>query len=123
MIECYCDDSESFSVYSARIVCARKPHKCYECSAPIKPGDRYEYSFGVYDGYGYSHHTCERCLDIRQFIKNSIPCFCWAHGSLHDDVENIISEAYYQAADEVRGLRFGVGRLLVKARQERRRAA
>jgi hypothetical protein len=103
------------------MVRARKPHTCEECGRRINIGERYEYVFGVYDG-AFIAHTCSHCVGIRQFVQINIPCFCWAHGNLIDDCRNIIQAAYEQAPDEVKGLAFGFGRLLVKARRERRAA-
>jgi hypothetical protein len=117
-IQCYCD-YESPEVYSSKIVKARKEYRCEECSAVIRKGDQYEYAFGVTDGYTYQPHTCLDCVDIRQFVKNNIPCFCWAHGNLFEDCDNIIEEAYAQAPDEVRGLWFGYQRLRIKARRKK----
>lgn len=71
------------------------------------------------DGYPYQPHTCLHCVGIRKFVATNIPCFCWAHGNLLDDCRNIIEAAYDQAADEVRGLAFGFGRLIVKAKRAR----
>lgn len=119
MIDCYCD-YESPSVYSARMVRARKPHRCEECSRVIQVGERHEYVFGVYDGYTITPRTCSHCVGIRQFVKINIPCFCYLHGNLIDDCRETIRAAYEQAPDEVKGVAFGFGRLLVKARRERR---
>lgn len=120
--DCYCD-YEPCAVYSARDVTARKPHRCYECERPIEAGERYRYTFSVYDGYASSIHTCSHCRDIQQWVANNIPCFCWMHGSMLDDAKEAIREAYYRAGNEVRGLFFGFGRLLVKAQRDRRKAA
>lgn len=118
-IQCYCD-YDSPQVYSSKIVKARKEHRCYECGRTIKAGERYESAFGVSDGDTYQPHTCGDCVDIRQFIQNNIPCFCWAHGNLFEDCFNVIEAAYEQAPDEVRGLWFGYQRLRVKARRRRK---
>lgn len=118
-LECYCD-YESPDVYSSRLVCARKPYRCDECDGPIFIGERYEYAFGVQDGYPYQPHTCLDCVGIRKFIQANIPCWCWAHGNMLEDARKIIEAAYSEARDEVKGLAFGFGRLLVKARRNRR---
>lgn len=117
-LDCHCD-YESPDVYSSRNVRARKEYRCYECDAPIAIGELHEYAFGVSCGYTYQPRTCLRCVEIRRFVTVNIPCFCWGHGNLIDDCRSIIEEAYHQAPDEVRGLAFGFGRLLVKARRAR----
>lgn len=121
MLDCYCD-YDSPDVYSSKLVHARKPYKCYECGHRIEVGERHEYAFGVSGGDTYQPRTCLHCRDIRQFVVNNIPCFCWAHGNVLEDARDIIDAAYHHAPDEVRGLRFGFGRLLVKAKRARRAA-
>jgi len=118
VIDCYCD-YESPDVYSSRMVKARKEYRCYECDKKIAVGETHEYAFGVHDGYSYQPRTCSHCVGIRRFVSINIPCFCWSHGNLVDDAKNIITAAYEQAPDEVRGLAFGFGRLLVKAKRAR----
>jgi hypothetical protein len=111
-MECFCDyDPPEFWNKSDRK--ARKEHRCYECGRPIKPGEIYEVVAGVWDGQFDTFKTCSHCRDIRQFVKNSVPCFCWAHGNLDEDVRNTIEEAYWRARDEVRGLAFRVGRMVI----------
>lgn len=117
-IDCYCDYDPA-DVYSARVVKARKHYRCDECAGRINPGASYEYTFGVWGGATAAYRTCMSCVGIRRFVKINIPCFCWAHGNLIEDCRDTIDMAYDQAADEVRGLRFGFGRMLVAARRQR----
>jgi hypothetical protein len=117
-LDCTCDYDPP-DVYWSKMVRAKKPYRCYECSAPIAVGERHEYAFGVIYGDSYQPRTCADCTDIRRFVQNNIPCWCWAHGNMLEDAHNIIREAYAQAADEVRGVAFGFGRLLVKQRRKR----
>jgi hypothetical protein len=119
-LDCSCDYDPP-QVYSSRMVRARKEYRCYECRAKIAVGEQHEYAFGVSDGWTYQPRTCTHCVGIRKFVATNIPCFCWAHGNLIDDCRNIIQASYEQAADEVAGLAFGFGRLLVKAKRARSR--
>lgn len=106
--DCVCDAAEDVAFYRATIRRARKGYNCEECARPIRPGDRYEAAFGVTcDGYSYDPRTCLSCVDIRTWVKNNVPCFCWAHGSMLDDAKEAIEEACYRAPEETRGLRFG----------------
>lgn len=66
-----------------------------------------------------SFRTCADCLELRQWVGNNLPCFCWAHGNLLDDCISGIESAYDRARDEVRGLRFGFLRLRVKHKRQR----
>lgn len=111
-MSCYCDyDYPTF--YRASIRKARKEHCCYECSRPIKLGETYEYVAAMWDGEFCTCRTCSHCRDFRQFVKNSVPCYCWAHGSIEEDARYAIEEAYFRAPDEVKGLAFRAYRLLV----------
>jgi hypothetical protein len=104
--DCSCDfDAPSF--YRKAFRRAAKQHRCEECSGPILRGEKYEYVTGKWDGYVNDFKTCERCHDLRQWVKNNVPCHCIMHGNQDEQNEEAINEAYYRARDEVRGLRFG----------------
>lgn len=122
MSACYCD-YDAPVLYKAARRNARKEHRCGECSRRIVPGETYEDAQGMMPGGDFYYaKTCSHCLDIRQYVQNSVPCFCWAHGSMEEDAENAIADAYYRARDEVKGLWFAVGRLVV-ARNRAKRSA
>lgn len=110
--DCVCDyDPPEF--YEATIRTARKPHKCEECAGLILPGDRYEYVAGKWCGFLDTFKTCERCVDIRTWTKNNVPCLCWAHGNLTEDCREATQGAAWRAPDETRGLQFGLLRRIV----------
>lgn len=101
-MDCYCD-YEMPTVHNVSTPTAKKAHKCEECRSTIQPGDKYERSEGLWDGEWQTFKTCKRCLDLREFVRANVPCFCWGHGNLHDDCANTIEEY----AHETVGLRFG----------------
>lgn len=110
--DCVCDyDAPEF--YSKSWPKARKQHKCEECSGPIVPGECYELVAGRWNGSFDTFKTCQRCVDLRQWVINNIPCTCWAHGNLHEDLKESVQEAAWRAEDEVRGVRFGFLRRMV----------
>ena len=104
--DCYCDYDPA-EVYVATLPKARKQHRCYECDGPIVKGERYERVFGVWNGSADCFKTCERCVDLRTWVKNNVPCTCWAHGNLHDDLSETVQSAWRRAREETRGLWFG----------------
>lgn len=120
--DCVCDyDPPSF--YHQEIRKARKPHRCNECGTLILPGERYEHVRGKWEGYIDNLDTCERCLDIRQWVKNNVPCFCWAHGNMIEDAKEAVEEAHFRAPSETVGLRFGLLRRIAlrdRVKAERR---
>src|ERR1700676_4618936 len=122
-IDCYCDyDAPEF--YTVEHRTARKEHRCYECSGRILPGEKYQYSFGKWDGDIGEFHTCERCLDLRQWTQNNVPCLCWAHGSMTEKCKGGVEEAASRAPKETIGLRFGfLRRLALRDRFNRERRA
>ena len=58
----YDGDGPEFS--DARMVLARREHKCYDCQRPIAPGIRYERVTGKWEGQFLSHAFCVDCVDI-----------------------------------------------------------
>jgi hypothetical protein len=99
---CYCD-YEAPEFYKAAIRKARKAHRCNECACVIRPGERYEYVSGMWDGDISTNKTCSRCLELRQYTQGHVPCFCWFHGEM---VEEAI-ETLREYAHELPGLLFG----------------
>lgn len=109
--DCFCDyDAPAF--YNRTTPKARKAHKCYECGGPILPGETYESVTGKWD-YVDTFKTCEHCVNLRTWVKNNVPCVCWAHGNLHEDLRETVNEAWYRAGAEAAGLRFGFLRRMV----------
>lgn len=102
--DCVCDDPPSF--YRRSNPRARKAYRCYECSGQILPGEQYENVVGVWEGYFDTFATCERCVDLRVWVKNNVPCLCWAHGNADDDMDTAVRSACWRAPEETRGLRF-----------------
>ncbi len=112
-MSCYCD-SEAPDFFSRATPKARKAFRCYECSGEISPGERYERVAGKWDGEFAEYLTCERCFDIRKWVQNNVPCFCFAFGNLREDTQNAVEEAQYRAPAETIGLRFGLLRRFVQ---------
>lgn len=115
MTACYCDYDETFSVYRKAEHTARKPHKCYECGRTINPGERYESAFGIYDGTGYTMPTCPHCLALREWVVAHVPCSCWTHGNVLENMADEVSEYGREAP----GLTFGYLRRLVRLQRAR----
>lgn len=49
---------------------AKKEHKCCECCQKIKPGEKYQYCSGVWDGVPDSYKTCLLCVKLRENYAN-----------------------------------------------------
>lgn len=59
-MSCECGDDYP-SVHSSGIRRARVEHKCSACSETIRRGDRYHYTFIVFDGEPDETKRCARC--------------------------------------------------------------
>jgi len=110
---CYCDYDPP-SIYSQRIIKrARKQSECCECGVKININDSYEYTFGVWEGYANSFKTCLRCVELREWAKISVPCFCWYHGDMLSDVWEMVNEVRH----DVPGFFFEYGRRAIKIKR------
>lgn len=77
-------DGPSATVYTMKVVAARKAHRCTECGEDIAPGVRYERVTGLWDGRWSTHQTCLSCVEIR----NHFECEGWLFGQLWSDLED-----------------------------------
>ncbi len=112
-MSCYCDYSPEF--YRAIVRTARKEQRCAECGRCIRPGERYEYASGKVEGEMYDAKTCSHCLDLREWVRAHVPCFCFEHHNLEECVRDAIEEYAHQAP----GLAFGAGRRMIAIRRAR----
>lgn len=111
-MDCYCDYDPA-TVYRASRHTARKQYRCEECRREIKPGEKYEYVFAVWDGSASHVRTCSHCITARQWVKNNVPCLCWSHSNMLNDCGMAVLDAQSRAPEETRGLLFGYYRRLV----------
>ena len=109
--DCFCDYDRP-SIYNRAQHVARKQHKCSECGRAIEPGQQYESTFGVWDGRADTFKTCARCVAMREWVKAHVPCLCWAHGNMKEDV----IETARAFAHEAPGLLFGAWRRYLQPR-------
>ena len=80
---CVCDvDYDPASILSAKVVKARKEHRCCECGETIKKGEKYELVKGLWDGSWSTYKTCEMCVRIR----NDVCCGSWIYGELRETI-------------------------------------
>ena len=115
MSECYCDyERPDFYFRSAHR--ARVAHKCYECGARILPGELYEVARGKWDGDFDQFKTCCRCLALREWVVAHVPCSCWSHGNMREDV--LIDAEHWGM--QAPGLWFGALRREVAIRRAQR---
>lgn len=105
-MECYCDDGDPPIFYhKSDVERARAPHECYECHRAILPGESCEHIYALWDRRDgpQNVYTCAWCLELKEWITATVPCFCFLHGGLLDMLPDTIDEY----AHETTGLRFG----------------
>lgn len=88
---CTCSmDYEGPSVFSAKVVKARKTHTCGECGETIQPGECYEVYSGCWEGEWNTHKTCSSCKAIRDDL-----CSCgYVFGQLREAVGEVLGMDY-----------------------------
>ena len=64
-MECYCEpaEGESCDLWCETWRRARKEHKCCECKEIINPGDRYAYTFLIFEGEPHTFKRCSFCAE------------------------------------------------------------
>lgn len=90
-------------VYSVTEYTARKEHKCNECGRFIKPGEKYQRAFGVYDGCSSTYRTCAHCLVAQAWLIEN--CDGFVHFEVYEEV--------VEHAMEYKQIRFGMLRLKI----------
>jgi hypothetical protein len=108
-----CDCGDPPEVWRQTDHKARKPHKCNECGSYILIGEKYRYTFGIWEGDPSTHHACLRCIAIYEYVRGLVPCACWMLGNLHQE----LLETAREYARESPGLLFGTYRRIVLARR------
>lgn len=73
-----CDDYDGPSVFTQKVVKARKLHKCCECKRAIVPGEKYLREQGKWDDTWESFKTCKECYEIRKAF-----CESYLYGQLY----------------------------------------
>lgn len=112
---CSCDyEPPEFVVVETRK--ARKQHHCYECGCDVPPGETYEHVRGKWEGDISTFRTCALCLELRRWAVISVPCFCWAYGSVMENVRDMVSEV---RPDVPAGFVFEWGRRVIKIQRRR----
>lgn len=79
-------DVERPEAFIVRRPVARKVHRCEECGRPIRPGQRYARTSGIWDGSPDSHAQHEDCLELLQHIASTHCDGVWVFGDLRDAV-------------------------------------
>lgn len=91
---CSCDFDYDWvaEVHREETRTARKEHKCYECRAPILPGQKYVYVFQAGDGETFSAHFCLPCERIRRD-------FCAPYGMLRETLWDLLGFDYLEVPE------------------------
>lgn len=67
-----CGFGESPSAWSEGWRRARKEHSCCACHEAIRPGDRYHFLSGIWDGHPNAYKHCARCWHLYYLIADQV---------------------------------------------------
>lgn len=70
--------------------------ECVECGRLLKPLERYEYAYMVYEGRASIYITCKDCLSVR----NEFFCDVWHSGFIWDYVSQHLEDIDGQISSE-----------------------
>lgn len=98
-------DPRGFS--HTRMVRARRPHRCCECSRTIMPGEVYERTKALYEGRFDTYHACAHCVPAKAWLSDN--CGGYVFMGVWEDIAEHVQE--------YRRLTFPLGRLLVASRR------
>lgn len=77
---------ESYVIHNARMIVARKEHRCGECRRTIAVGEIYEYVTALAPGNSWDRwKTCEHCVWARQWLRNE--CNGWLYEMVYEDLK------------------------------------
>lgn len=94
-------DCEMPSVFNQTKPRARKRHRCCECRGWIEAGERYEYSWGIWDGEANIYKTCFGCAELREEVGKVSEC-CIAFTCLHEELLELEDAALMGRFDAIR---------------------
>lgn len=113
---CECPGDYQSEFVRERIVkAAAKEHKCAECGGAIKKGESYQYASGKCEGDLWQVKTCARCLDLIEYMRAHVPCYCREYEGLFND-DARLSDMVGQAR-QTPGFAFGMLRRIAKCRR------
>lgn len=78
-------DYDMPEVYSQKTVKARKKHHCCECRRVIDIGEKYQYTFGIWERTPSVFKTCCYCLVAQNWLEKE--CGAYLHGGLIEEIE------------------------------------
>lgn len=78
-------DCELPSVFNQTNPRARKRHRCCECRGWIEIGERYEYSWGIWEGDANAYKTCDGCAKLRDELSKLSDC-CVPFTGVHEEL-------------------------------------
>jgi hypothetical protein len=111
-MQCSCDGEEAIAQW-VRIRTARHHHYCCECDGSINETEKYEHTTLLGDCFSH-YKTCLDCVNLREYVQERIPCFCFRYG---DMIEDAIEQIKSRLSFKTPGLMFGAYRLIAKIRK------
>lgn len=117
MSYCECDwdgnRPQFFTVRYVKKAIKDSKHRCEECNGPICKGESYRRVEGKWYDSIDTYCTCHLCLELEEWAKISVPCFCANVGELHKTVQEMVKDV----APNVPGFFYEYGRRMVAIRK------
>src|SRR5215472_16445516 len=81
---CRVEGGDLPQAYSTKDHTARKRHRCGECHRTIEPGERYRYTWLLYEGTPCQYKTCIHCQVGCEWLR--INCGGWVFEEVGDEL-------------------------------------
>lgn len=82
-------------VFREKVQRARKQYRCCECKSVINRGDKYRYTFGVWDSVTHVYRQCEPCgqifRDCTDFSYQD-PYTTWEYAPLYECLHDWLND-------------------------------
>jgi len=91
---CMIDEADGrLEFYNARMVIARKPHRCGECGREINRGETYHAASGKFEDKVDTYRTCAHCRVAGEWLERE----CGGHliGDIEEDIWDHCLEGVY----------------------------
>jgi hypothetical protein len=98
------DDYDETDVNRTERRQARKAHRCGDCTRTIEPGETYDHTVMLYDGYWSTYKTCAHCRAAARWLATE--CGGWVADEVGD-------ELFEHWDEDPRYCTLGLGRLIV----------
>lgn len=92
-----CDDPPTFFSYTEPV--AQKAHRCCECSAPIRKGEKHFCGRGKWQDSLETYRQHFLCMEACMLIRDEFGGDCIGFGMLKEEFDELRCDNWYQQRD------------------------